>query len=58
MYISKLADPKTSFSIITSPRYRGGRYSFSWIVLLTLDSFLIMMSVMHFLSFWYDLSWD
>ena len=25
-------DPKAPFSIATTPRYRGGRYSFPWIV--------------------------
>ena len=25
-------DPKTPFSIATTPRCRGGRYSFPWIV--------------------------
>ena len=24
-------DPKTSFSVATTPRCRGGRYSFLWI---------------------------
>ena len=27
-------DPKASFSIVTSPRCRGGCYSFPWIALL------------------------
>ena len=27
-------DQKASFSIATTPRYRGGRYSFPWIALL------------------------
>ena len=27
-------DPKAPFSIATTPRCRGGRYSFSWIALL------------------------
>ena len=53
-------DPKVTFSIATTPRRRGGRYSFSWIVPLTLDQDFIMLSVKqggikyHFLSFWYD----
>ena len=36
IYIYKLAtlvegDPKVPFSIVTTPRCRGGRYSFPWI---------------------------
>ena len=48
IYISCLTvvegDPKASFSIVTTPRCRGGRYSFLWIAPLTLDLYLIMLS--------------
>ena len=49
-------DPKAPFSIATTPRYREGRYS--------IDPQLIMLSAKqggiknHFLSFWYDSTWD
>ena len=36
-------NPKVSFSIATTPRCRGGRYSFPWITLLTLDPYLMML---------------
>ena len=55
-------NPKDPFSIATTPRCRGGRYSFPWIA--PLDSTLIMLSVeqdsikYHFLSLWYDSTWD
>ena len=62
---SKLADrnqkqPKGSFSIATTPRCKGGRYSFHWIVLLTFDPYFIMQGGIkyHFLSLWYDSTWD
>ena len=47
---SKLAtivagDLKVPVSIATPPRCRGGCYSFSWIAPLTLDLYLIMLSV-------------
>ena len=57
-------DPKAIFSISTTPRCRGGHYSFSWIAPLYLDLYLIMLSVKqgsikyHFLSLWYDSTWD
>ena len=38
-------DPKASFSIATTPMCRRGIYSFSWIVPLTLDPYLIMSGV-------------
>ena len=38
-------DPKAPFSISTTPRYKGGRYSFLWITPLTLDLYLIIQSV-------------
>ena len=50
--------PKATFSIATSPRCKGWRYFFPWISPLTLDTYLIMVSVKqedhkyHFLSFW------
>ena len=53
--------PEGSFSIVTTPRCRGGRYSFPWIVHFTLDPSHIMLRVKqgsikyHFLSLWYDL---
>ena len=53
-------DPKAAFSIASTPRCRGGYYSFSWIAPLTLDSYHIMLSVKqggikyHFLSPWYN----
>ena len=57
-------DPKAPFSIATTPRGRGGRYSFPGLLYFTLDPYLIMLSVKqggikyHFLSLWYDLTWD
>ena len=55
---------KDSFSIGTTPRYRGGRYSFPCIAPFYLDAYLLMLSVKqggikyHFLSLWYDSTWD
>ena len=43
---------------------RGGRYSFPGLLYFTLDPYLIMLSVKqggikyHFLSLWYDSTWD
>ena len=57
-------DPKAQFSMATIPRCRGGNYSFFWIVPLTLDPYLIILSVKqgtikyHFLSLWYESTWD
>ena len=59
-------DPKARFSIATTPRCRGGRYSFPWIAPLhfTLDTNLILLSAKHggikyhFKSLWYDATWD
>ena len=57
-------DPKAPFSIATTPRYRGERYSFPWIVPLTLDLHFRMLSVKeggmkyHFLSLWYGSTRD
>ena len=69
IYKSKLAtivegDPKAPFSIATTPRCRGGRYFFPGLLYFTLDLYLIMLSVKqggikyHFLSLWYDSTWD
>ena len=49
-------NPKAPFSIATTPRCRGGRYSFPGLLYFTLDPYLIMLSVKqggikyHFLS--------
>ena len=57
-------DPKAPFSIATTLRYRGRCYSFPWITPFTLDLYLTRLSVKqggnkyHFLSLWYDLTWD
>ena len=51
--------PRAPFSIA-----RGGRYSFPGLLYFTLDPYLIMLSVKqggikyHFLSLWYDSTWD
>ena len=55
---------KAPFSIATTPRGRGGCYFFLWIAPLILGTYLIMLSVKqggikyHFLSLWYDSTWD
>ena len=57
-------DPKAPFLIATTPRCRGGHYSFPELLHFTLDPDLIMLSVKqgvikyHFLSPGYDLTWD
>ena len=57
-------NPKAPFSIATTPRCRGGRYSFPGWLYFTLDPHFIMLSVKqggikyHFLSLWYDSTWD
>ena len=57
-------DPKAPFSIATTPRCRGGCYSFPVLLYFTLDPYLIMLSVKqggikyHFLSLWYGSTWD
>ena len=57
-------NPKAPFSKATTPRCRGGRYSFPELLYFTLDPYLIMLSVKqggikyHFLSLWYDSTWD
>ena len=38
-------NPKTPFSIATTPKCRGGCYSFPWLAPLTLDTYLIMLRV-------------
>ena len=57
-------DPKAPFSIATTPRCRGGCYSFPWIAPLYLVPYFIMLSVKQgsikypFLSLWCDSTWD
>ena len=58
-------DPKAPFSIATTLRYRGERAtSFPGLLHFTVDPNLIMLSVKeggikcHFLSLWYDSTWD
>ena len=56
--------PKSPFSIATTPKCRGGRYSFPRLLHFTLDPYLIMLSVKqggikyHFLSLLYDSTGD
>ena len=38
-------NPKVPFSVATTPRCWGGRYSFPWSAPFTLDPYLIMLSV-------------
>ena len=55
---------KASFSKASTPRCREGCNYFLWIAPLTLDPYLIMLSVKHetikyhLLSLWYDSTWD
>ena len=69
MIVVKLAtivegDQKVPFSIATTPMCKGGRYSFPGLLYFTLDPYIIMLSVKqggikyHFLSLWYDSTWD
>ena len=57
-------DPKAPFSIASTPRCREGYYSFPELLHFTLDTYLITLSVKqdgikyHFLSLWYDSTWD
>ena len=57
-------NPKGPFSIATTQRCSGGRSSFLWIFPLSVNPYLIMLSVKqgsvkyHFLSLWYDLTRD
>ena len=63
--VSKVeGDQKALFSIATTLRCVGGHYSFPGLLHFTLDTYLIMLSVKqggikyHFLSLWYDSTWD
>ena len=53
-------DPKALFPIATTPRCRGGHYSFPGLLHFTLNAYLIMLNVKHggikyhFLSLSYD----
>ena len=55
-----VGDLKAPFSIATTLRCRGGRYSFPRLLHLTLDAYLLMLSIRqggikyHFLSLWYE----
>ena len=57
-------DTKVPFSIATTAWSREGWFSFPLIALFTLELYLIMLSVKqggikyHFLSLWYDSTWD
>ena len=59
-----VGDLKVPFSIAATLRCRGGCYFFPWFVPLILDLYLIMLSIKqgdikyHFLSLWYDPTWD
>ena len=45
IYISKVSDHKAPFSIATTPRCRGGRYTFPGLLHFILDTYLISLSV-------------
>ena len=54
-------DPKASFSVATTPRCRGGRYSISWIAPFyswSLPECKARRNQVPFLSLWYDSAWD
>ena len=57
-------DLKAPFSIATTPRCRKGTTPFPGLLHFTLDPYLIRLSVKqggikyHFLSLWYDSTWD
>ena len=57
-------DPKAPFSIATIPRRRGSATLFPGSLHFTFDPHLIMLSIKqggikyHFLSLWYDSTWD
>ena len=57
-------DQKAPFSIATTLRCMGGRYSIPWLLHFSLDLYLIMLNVKqdcikyHFLSLWYDSTWN
>ena len=42
---SKVGDQKAPFSVATTPKCWGGRYSFSGLLPFTLDTYLILLSV-------------
>ena len=47
MYVSQLSEgnQKAPFSIVTTPRCRGGRYLFLGLLHFTHDKYLILLSV-------------
>ena len=55
---------KAPYSIVTTPRYMGGHHFLPCFFPLTLDSYLIILSVRqaeinyYFFSLWYDLAFD
>ena len=55
---------KALFLLATTPRCKGGCYSFPGLLHLTLDAYLIMLSVKqggikyYFFNLWYDSTWD
>ena len=49
---------KAPFSIATTLRCRGGRYSFLWIAPLYPCYIPYIAECCHFLSLWYDSTWD
>ena len=58
-------DPKARFSIVPTPRCRRGRYSFLWMTPLYPWSLPYNVNSVkqggikyHFLSLWYDPTWD
>ena len=58
-------DPKAPFSIATTPRCRGGRYSFPriaplylWYVPYNTELLSKEVSSTIFLSLWYETTWD
>ena len=52
-------NPKAPFSIATTPMCRGGRYSFPGLLYFTLDPSVKQGGIKyHFLSLWYDSTWD
>ena len=53
-------DPKVPFSIATTPRCGEGRYSFSLDCSTYPSLYFIMQEGIkyHFLSHWYDSTWD
>ena len=57
-------NPNAPFSLATTPRCRVGATPFPGLLHFTLDAYLIMLSdkqgsiKYHFLSLWYDSTWD